>query len=127
MATFRCEKSARSSAKRDGWYRIASGKGTLLLHALRDKLGAKEFDEQMNRFGKEYAGKATTTEAFRAFVEKAVDKEELGDFFEVWLDRTGLPASVCDLSGPFAVTTFYAGARSNANCLRHVGRGSGQP
>jgi hypothetical protein len=97
----------RSDLRRDEWYRIASGKGVLLLHTLREKIGAETFDEVMTRFGKENAGKRVSTADFRAFVEKATSKE-LGEFFESWLDRTGLPKAVWDRSGPFGVTTFLA-------------------
>jgi hypothetical protein len=96
-----------SDVRRDDWYRIASGKGVLLLDALRQKIGADRFDDMMNRFGKEYAGKPVTTAAFRAHVEKAAGME-LDGFFDEWLDRTGLPAAVRDRSGPFSVTTYAA-------------------
>src|SRR5205823_1778503 len=39
----------RSDLRRDEWFRIASGKGVLLLDALREKLGADTFDEMMTR------------------------------------------------------------------------------
>jgi hypothetical protein len=97
----------RSDLRRDEWYRIASGKGALLLHELRQKLGADAFDDMMNRFGKENAGKAVTTGTFCGFVRSASAKK-VDDFFDVWLERTGLPDAVRDRSGPFAVTTFYA-------------------
>src|SRR5260370_22897040 len=61
----------------------------------------------MNRFGKENAGKAVTTAAFCDFVRGASVKK-LDDFFDVWLERPGLPDAVRDRSGPFAVTTFYS-------------------
>jgi hypothetical protein len=96
-----------SDVRRDDWYRIASGKGVLLLDALRQKIGADKFDDMMNRYGKENAGKPVTTAAFRAHVEKAAGME-LDGFFDEWLDRTGLPSAVRDRSGPFSVTTFAA-------------------
>jgi hypothetical protein len=97
----------RSDVRRDEWFRVASGKGVLLLHALREKLGPERFDDMMDRFGRENGGKAVTTAAFRAFAGKAAGKD-LGDFFDAWLDRPGLPGAARDRSGPFAVTTFYA-------------------
>jgi hypothetical protein len=97
----------RSDLRRDEWFRIASGKGVLLLHALRQKLGAPSFDEMMTRFGKENAGKPVTSAAFRTCVENALEKP-LDDLFDAWLDRPGLPATMRDRSGPFSVTTYTA-------------------
>jgi hypothetical protein len=97
----------QSDVRHDEWFRLASGKGVLLLDALRAKLGPKTFDDMMDRFGRENAGKPVTTAAFRACAEKAAAKE-LGAFFDEWLDRAGLPKEVSDRSGPFAVTSFYA-------------------
>ena len=92
--------------RRDDWYRIASGKGVLLLHALRGKMGATAFDALMDRFGRENAGKTVTTAAFRSAVEKETDAK-MGDLFDAWLNDTGLPNGVKNMSGPFATTTFY--------------------
>lgn len=73
----------------DEWYRIASGKGVLLLHELRRLLGDKEFTSLMDAFGKEHAGKEVTAAQFRAHVEKGRGKE-LGDFFDFWLNESGM-------------------------------------
>ena len=97
----------KTDLRRDEWYRIASGKGVLLLHELRQKVGHETFDDAMDRFGKDNAGKPVTTAAFRAIIEKASGKE-LSEFFESWLEQTGLPSDVRNRSGPFAVTSFYA-------------------
>src|SRR5207249_2154693 len=97
----------RSDVRRDEWFRVASGKGVLLLAELREKLGPAAFDDILDRFGKENAGKAVTAAAFRSFVEKAAE-QDLGEFFDAWLKRPGLPESVRDRSGPFSVMTFHA-------------------
>jgi len=97
----------RSELRRDSWYRIATGKGVLLLHALREKIGGDKFDSMMNSFGKENAGKTVTTAAFRAVAEKTMGKA-LGEFFDEWLDREGLPAKAKLGAGPFAVTSFHS-------------------
>jgi hypothetical protein len=97
----------RAQNRSDDWFRIASGKGVLLLHALRDKLGAEKFAAMMDQFGLDHAGAAVSTATFRAAAEKSAGKS-LGDFFDLWLDRTGLPNDVREQGGPFAVTTFYA-------------------
>lgn len=97
----------KSDVRRDEWHRIASGKGVLLLHTLREKLGGDTFGAMMEAFGRANAGKPVTTAMFRAAAEKAAGKE-LAGFFDRWLDQPGLPNEVSARSGPFAVTTFYA-------------------
>src|SRR4029079_3012508 len=96
-----------SNTKRDEWYRIASGKGVLLLHSLRQHRGTDNFDAMMEQFGKVNAGKAVTTAAFRKAADEA-DHSEKPFPFDFWLDYPGLPEYVRNVSGPFAVTTFYA-------------------
>jgi Phospholipase B len=98
----------RSDVRRDEWFRIASGKGVLLLSALREKIGAANFDEMMDGFGRANAGKEVTTAAFRAAAEKTAGGHQLAEFFDAWLNRPGLADAVAQRSGPFAVTTFYA-------------------
>jgi hypothetical protein len=72
------------------WYRVASGKGVLLLHSLRRQMGGKAFEAMMDAFGRDHAGKSVTATQFQAHVEKWVSNRR-GDFFEPWLNRTGLP------------------------------------
>jgi hypothetical protein len=73
----------------DGWYRMADGKGVLLLHELRRLLGDDAFAKMMDDFGREHAGKETSTAEFQAHAEKAV-KVPAG-FFDYWLHQPGLP------------------------------------
>jgi hypothetical protein len=75
----------------DGWYRVASGKGFWLMHELRQMLGNEAFEEAMQSFGKENAGKAVTTEQFRKHLEK-VSKKSLDNLFAEWTEHAGLPA-----------------------------------
>ena len=107
------EKAARrhqsGSACTDSWYSVASGKGVLLLHTLRQLIGAEKFDALMDEYGTEHAGKEVSTAEFRAFVEKRSNKS-LDVFFDQWLTKTGLPnlkSSDVSASGPFAVQTFH--------------------
>jgi hypothetical protein len=79
------------TTENDYWYRIASGKGVLALHALRGLLGEEVFDQAMQTFGEENAGKKVTTAQFRAHVAKASGKS-LDEFCDLWLQQTGLPA-----------------------------------
>jgi hypothetical protein len=95
-----------SDLRRDEWYRIASGKGVLLLSELRREIGADKFDDLMERFGSDNAGKEVTTATFVEAAERTAGKK-LDTFFRTWLNEVGLPDTVRNTSGPFAVTTFY--------------------
>ncbi len=83
---------ARTEARlRDGdWYRVASGKGVLLLHELRRRLGKEAFVGLMDAFGSQNAGKPVRAAQFRAAAEKAAGGK-LDGFFDPWLNDTGLP------------------------------------
>jgi hypothetical protein len=72
------------------WYRIARGKGVLLLQALRERLGATRFVELMKAYGQAYGGKPADAAAFAAMAE-GTPYNMPASFFKYWLDRTGLP------------------------------------
>jgi hypothetical protein len=80
----------QSEIARDEWYRMAEGKGVLLLHQLRKHLGNEVFVKAMESFGRENAGKEVDTAQFQAHVEKATGKK-LASFFDYWLNQPGLP------------------------------------
>jgi hypothetical protein len=80
----------RADIARDEWYRMAEGKGVLVLHQLRRLLGNDVFVEAMESFGKQNAGKEVTTAQFREHLEKASGKK-LVEFFDYWLIEEGLP------------------------------------
>jgi hypothetical protein len=82
-------KTASDLAK-DEWYRVANGKGVLVLHELRQLLGDKAFEEMMDSFGREHAGKEVTTAEFQAYAEKA-GGDKLKGFFDYWVHQGGLP------------------------------------
>jgi hypothetical protein len=83
----------RIDTERDEWYRIASGKGVLLLHELRKKLGDGKFADMMDAFGRDFGGKPASTGEFQAHVVKWAngDGGDLNGLFDQWLNRTGLP------------------------------------
>src|SRR5207245_1875779 len=58
----------RSYTRNDEWYRIASGKGVLLLHQLRRLLGEESFETMMESFGRAHAGREVSTAQFMAHV-----------------------------------------------------------
>ncbi|GAC1472237.1 MAG: hypothetical protein NVSMB9_19250 [Isosphaeraceae bacterium] len=72
------------------WYGIASGKGVLLLSALRDRLGDETFRKLMDDFGRAHAGQPVSTDDFRAAVQ-ALPGQDLKEFLDSWLTHTGLP------------------------------------
>ncbi|HLN29865.1 MAG TPA: C45 family autoproteolytic acyltransferase/hydrolase [Gemmataceae bacterium] len=78
-----------SDLTRSEWYRVASGKGLLLLHELRHQLGNAAFDKMMDSFGREHAGQQVSTAEFQAHVERAAGKPMQG-FFDTWLQQPGL-------------------------------------
>jgi hypothetical protein len=110
---------ARTEARlRDAdWYRVAEGKGVLLLHELRRRMGTEAFVALMEAFGKENAGKAVCAAQFRAAAEKAAGGK-LDGFFDTWLNETGLPPAGPGADkdpdglprgrGPFSVLTPFA-------------------
>jgi hypothetical protein len=81
----------KSAMDKDEWYRIASGKGFLAMHELRQLLGDPLFEDTMDAFGKDHGGKKVASAEFQGFVEKATDKK-LDKFFDSWLKEKGLPA-----------------------------------
>jgi hypothetical protein len=74
----------------DEWYRVASGKGILVLSELREAIGAEKFCDIMDAFGRANAGKEVTVSAFAEHLAKATGRK-WDDFFGYWLDKPGLP------------------------------------
>ena len=64
------------------WYRLASGKGVMLLAALRDQFGTEAFVRCLDDFGRTHAGQEVTTEQFRTHLKKSLGAEAV-----VTLDR----------------------------------------
>jgi hypothetical protein len=97
----------RSQKDRDEWYRIASGKGVLLMHELRKKLGDGKFADMMDAFGRDRAGKPVESAEFRTHVEKwgngAGDPAALLD---QWLKQPGLPGDKG--KGVYNIHSFHA-------------------
>jgi hypothetical protein len=58
----------------DDWYKLAVGKGVLVLHQLRAYLGDPLFEDTMDSFGRANAGKKVSTAQFQTFIEKKTGK-----------------------------------------------------
>ncbi|HWY87315.1 MAG TPA: C45 family autoproteolytic acyltransferase/hydrolase, partial [Gemmataceae bacterium] len=89
---------------RDNWYRQASGKGVLVLHELHRLLGDPYFEDMMDAFGREHAGKKVNTAQFEAHV-KHLAGQQAADFVHSWVKQARLP--VVRLN-PFTVATALA-------------------
>ncbi len=90
----------KSDLTSDDWYRIASGKGVLALHALRGCLGDPLFEETMDSFGRSHAGKRVTTAEFQAHVAKTGKSL---DAFVRALHSNPLPAG----AAAYTITSFH--------------------
>jgi hypothetical protein len=75
----------QADTRRDEWYRIAAGKGVLLLAELRELMGDSTFDTFMDEFGRAHAGKPAASEDFFLTATKAHGKS-LRDFRHKWLE-----------------------------------------
>ncbi len=74
----------------DGWYKIASGKGVLVLGELRRVMGDEKFLAMMDSFGRAHAGEKASTGDFAAAAGKAAGRD-LSAFFKYWTTEKGLP------------------------------------
>jgi hypothetical protein len=83
----------KNSLTDDRWYRLASGKGVMVLHELRQILGDPLFEDTMDSFGKQNGGKKVTTAQFQAHVERE-GKKSLAWFFDSRIKQTKAPSSV---------------------------------
>jgi hypothetical protein len=81
----------KASVAQDGWYRIASGKGVLVLHELRRLLGDSRFEDVMDAFGREHAGQKVTTAEFEEHVKRLAGSQA-ASFIDCWVTQARLPA-----------------------------------
>ncbi|HEV3121147.1 MAG TPA: hypothetical protein VGY53_04565, partial [Isosphaeraceae bacterium] len=96
----------RADWKRDEWYQIAAGKGTLLLSTLRKLVGTDRFAELMDQFGRAHAGKPVSTADFRAHFEEGAKGKPVAALFDTWLKGKGLPATFP--GGTWSINSFEA-------------------
>src|SRR5262249_40351998 len=72
------------------WFDVAEGKGALVLQELRQLLGDASFEQMMDSFGRDHAGKEVTSAEFQMHAERQAGKP-LREFFDYWLQQPGLP------------------------------------
>jgi hypothetical protein len=78
------------SAGDRAWYRIARGKGVVLLSELRNRLGIKAFCELMKAYGNAFGGKPADADVLAAMAEQKPYNVPKA-FFDYWLSQAGLP------------------------------------
>lgn len=66
------------------WYRIAAGKGVMLLAALRKEMGPEPFKNCLDEFGQAHAGQAVSTDQFRAHLTKSAGTKAIA-ILDRWL------------------------------------------
>ena len=77
----------KSDVSDDNWFRSAAGRGVMLLSELRRRIGAEQFDEAMDKFGRANAGKPVDSQSFIAAMNK-LGGPSLNNFFDRWLNGT---------------------------------------
>ncbi len=88
------------------WYELATGKGVMLLAALRSRLGDEVFERLMDEFGQAHAGREVTTDEFATHFRKAAGKPA-ADVFATWLDRDA-PATGAGSGDIWTIYSFEA-------------------
>ena len=83
----------KSGLTDEHWYRLASGRGVMVLHELRQILGDPLFEDTMDSFGKENAGKKVTSAQFQSHVERQ-SKKSFTWFFDSRIRQTKVASSV---------------------------------
>lgn len=77
------------------WHAITYGKSTLVLHALRGRLGDVAFLKLLGQLARDFVGKPLTTEDLRlgaaALVPRESPDRDLVNFFETFVYGTGIP------------------------------------
>jgi aminopeptidase N len=85
-----------SSTNPTAWNTIAYGKGTWIIHMLRQQMGDAAFTKMLTELRRRYEWKTIDTEQFRLlcaeFIPKGSPDPKLENFFDQWVYGTGLPA-----------------------------------
>ncbi len=86
-------KDAKADLRQGDWYRVASGKGVLLLNDLRNVLGEEKFAALMEQFGADHGGEPTSAADFEkaALAVPDVDAAAVKSLLESWTAKPGLP------------------------------------
>ncbi len=74
---------------------VVAGKGSWILLMLRGIIGDTKFNQLIQQYIHDYAGKGGGTAEFQKLAEKIYGKD-LGWFFAEWIDMTGVPSLEAD-------------------------------
>jgi aminopeptidase N len=84
------------------WRTITYGKGSWIIHMLRQRLGDARFSSLLAEVIKRYDRRSITTEIFRelaaGFLQPKSEDPKLEVFFDQWVYGTGIPALKLDYS-----------------------------
>ena len=100
--------STKANMAHDDWYRLASGKGVLILNELRRLLGHAKFAAMMDAFGRDHAGQKVTTAQFQDHVKRAAGNQAAA-LIESWVKQARLPIVRLE---QVAITAAPVGARA---------------
>ena len=98
-------KNSGGDMTRDVWLQAQTGRGVLVLAAVRKEVGGSKFDGLLDEFGLANAGTGVTAEAFRAFFVKKAGKPSAA--FDP-------KAEVPDAAGPAFTITSWRAEEENA-------------
>ncbi|MCZ2154037.1 MAG: hypothetical protein LC114_09085 [Bryobacterales bacterium] len=84
-----------NSRDRASWNTITYEKGAWVFHMLRTRLGEDAFFRMLRELPRRFSGKPLSTAAFRRFAAEFVPEKspdaDLEEFFEEWVESTGIP------------------------------------
>jgi len=90
----------------DEGYRVAVGRGVLLLDEMRRTVGADNFARMMDSFGRAHAGQEVTTAQFRAHCDRE-SGQAVSRIFDTWLNPLLQPATG-QTGSPYSLMSFDA-------------------
>ena len=85
----------KNSVEPRGWQDIVYGKGSWIMHMLRERMGDERFCAMLAELARQYDRKAVTTEQFRELAARFLPSQSgdsgLQAFFDQWVYGTGIP------------------------------------
>lgn len=103
------------------WYEYISGKGVMLLHALKGQLGEKKFVALMDDFGSTHGGEKISTGDFRAYLAQHGGDSAV-TLLDAWLAESSTDATPVAANG--ARPAAAGSTRSDATATGAVANGA---
>ena len=86
----------KNSVEPRGWQDIVYGKGSWIMHMLRERMGDERFCAMLAELARQYDRKAVTTGQFRELAARFLPSQSgdpgLQTFFDQWVYGTGIPS-----------------------------------